>query len=49
VRDQEAAAADITATRVNYRFGIADGDRRIDGVASLLQHGDPSLGGQAVC
>ena len=44
----EAAAADIAAARMGHRQRVADGDRRIDGVAARRQDVRAGLGGVAL-
>ena len=40
----EAAAAEVARRRIDDRQRIADGDRRVDGVAAAAQHVDADLG-----
>ncbi len=40
--EHEAAAADIAAARVGDRERVADGNRRVDGIAASPQNRDPA-------
>ena len=42
----EAAAAEVAGRRIDDRERVADRDRRIDGVAALLQHLDADFAGE---
>lgn len=46
VNCHEAAAAEIAAAGMDHSKGIADGHRRIDGIATLLQDGEADFGGE---
>ncbi len=43
---QETAAADVAGERISDREGESDGDRRVHGVASRLEHSQSDIGRQ---
>ena len=45
MEDHEAAAADVAAAGIDDRERVADRDRRVDGVAALLEDAHADLGG----